>query len=174
MNHQLDLPVDLETCVRQEIIVLNEAWANNYNYVFNHTIYPTTYLYLFPIFHEEPFEAKLKLNWSTIFKSFFEVYPPLPLPYFHNCTTLSASIYSNFPNCTTFLVSTIWSLSKKRLRILPSKSNKAFNYSLTLIYFRQIMVFFEQSALSRSLNIYMHTCSFGSSAFIEAQLIFVT
>ncbi len=28
-NHQLDLPLDLETCVRLEIILLNEEKANN-------------------------------------------------------------------------------------------------------------------------------------------------
>ncbi len=35
MNHQLDLPVDVETCVRLEIILLNEALVNNQHYLFN-------------------------------------------------------------------------------------------------------------------------------------------
>ncbi len=34
-DHQLDLPVDLEACVRLEIILLNEAQANNWHYLFN-------------------------------------------------------------------------------------------------------------------------------------------
>ncbi len=35
MSLWLDLPVDLETCVRLEIILLNEAQANNWHYLFN-------------------------------------------------------------------------------------------------------------------------------------------
>ncbi len=59
------------------------------------------------------------LNWTTIYRSFLEVYPPLPLPHFDNCTNFPASNYSNFIIVQP-LVSTIWSLSKKRLRILLS------------------------------------------------------
>ncbi len=58
------------------------------------------------------------LNWTTIYRSFLEVYPPLPLSHVHYCTTFPACDFSTFPNCTTSLVSTIWCLSKKRLRIL--------------------------------------------------------
>ncbi len=35
MSLWVDLPVDLETCVRLEIILLNEAQANNWHYLFN-------------------------------------------------------------------------------------------------------------------------------------------
>ncbi len=38
------------------------------------------------------------LNWTTIYRSFLEVYPPLLLTHFHYCTTFPAS---NFP---TFLI----------------------------------------------------------------------
>ncbi len=47
------------------------------------------------------------LNWTSVYRSFLKVYPPLHLPHFHNCTTSP--------------VSPIWSLSKKRLRILLSR-----------------------------------------------------
>ncbi len=36
------------------------------------------------------------LNWTTIYRSFLEVYPPLPLPHFHNCKTFPDSNYSFF------------------------------------------------------------------------------
>ncbi len=36
------------------------------------------------------------LNWTIIYRSFFEVYPPLHLPHFHYCTTFPASNYSTF------------------------------------------------------------------------------
>ncbi len=36
------------------------------------------------------------LNWTTIYRSFLEVYPPLPLPHFHYCATFPASNYSTF------------------------------------------------------------------------------
>ncbi len=35
MNHQFDLPVDLEMFVSLEIILLSEALATNWHYLFN-------------------------------------------------------------------------------------------------------------------------------------------
>ncbi len=45
------------------------------------------------------------LNWTTIYRSFLEVYPPLPLTHFHYCTTFPAS---NFP--TFLIVPPLWFL----------------------------------------------------------------
>ncbi len=36
------------------------------------------------------------LNWTTIYRSFLEVYPPLPLTHLHYCTTFPASNFSTF------------------------------------------------------------------------------
>ncbi len=36
------------------------------------------------------------LNWTTIYRTFLEVYPPLPLTHFHYCTTFPASNFSTF------------------------------------------------------------------------------